>query len=80
MKTKAKSSITLQPEDLRLVVALQVKLRAKSKVELVRRGLRLLKEATDRESLREAYRRASAATRAGFCRAPPVSPAKISCA
>ena len=37
MKTKAKSSITLQPEDLRLVVALQVKLRAKSKVELVRR-------------------------------------------
>lgn len=66
MKTKAKSSITLQPEDLRLVVALQVKLRAKSKVELVRRGLRLLKEATDRESLREAYRRASAATRANL--------------
>ena len=39
-------------------------LKAKSKVEVVRRGLRLLKESTDRASLREAYRRASLATRA----------------
>jgi len=63
MKTDTKSSITLPPEELRLVVALQAKLGAKTKVEVVRRGLRLLKETTDRESLREAYRRASAATR-----------------
>lgn len=63
MKTNTKSSITLPPEELRLVVALQAKLKAKTKVEVVRRGLRLLKESTDRESLRRAYREASAATR-----------------
>ncbi len=63
MKVNTKSSITLPPEELKLVVALQAKLKAKSKVEVVRRGLRLLKETTDRESLREAYRRASLATR-----------------
>jgi Arc/MetJ-type ribon-helix-helix transcriptional regulator len=63
MKSNTKSSITLPPEELKLVLALKAKLRAKSKVEVVRRGLRLLKEVTDRESLREAYRQASAATR-----------------
>jgi len=63
MKTNIKSSITLPPDELKLVVTLQAKLKAKSKVEVVRRGLRLLKETTDRESLREAYRRASLATR-----------------
>ena len=63
MKTNAKSSIRLPPEELKLVIALQTRLGAKSKVEVVRRGLRLLNETTDRECLREAYRRASAATR-----------------
>ena len=63
MKSNTKSSITLPPEELKLVLALKAKLKAKSKVEVVRRGLRLLKEMTDRESLREAYRRASLATR-----------------
>jgi len=58
MKTNTKSSITLPPEELRLVVSLQARLKAKSKVEVVRRGLRLLQETTDRESMREAYRRA----------------------
>ena len=66
MKTHTKSSITLPPEELKLVVALQAKLKAKSKVEVVRRGLRLLKESTDRETLREAYRRASLSTRASL--------------
>ena len=66
MKTNTKSSITLPPEELKLVVALQAKLRAKSKVEVVRRGLRLLKETTDRASLRDAYRSASRATRASL--------------
>lgn len=66
MKTNTKSSITLPPEELKLVVALQEKLKAKSKVEVVRRGLRLLKESTDRESLREAFRRASLSTRASL--------------
>jgi Arc/MetJ-type ribon-helix-helix transcriptional regulator len=63
MKSNTKSSITLPPKELKLVVSLQAKLKAKSKVEVVRRGLRLLLEATDRESLREAYRRASLDTR-----------------
>ena len=63
MKSHTKSSITLPPEELKLVVSLQAKLRARSKVEVVRRGLRLLQEVTDRESLREAYRRASRDTR-----------------
>jgi hypothetical protein len=63
MRSHTKSSITLPPEELRLVVSLQAKLKARSKVEVVRRGLRLLEEVTDRARLREAYRRASLATR-----------------
>jgi hypothetical protein len=63
MKRNTKSSITLPREELKLVLSLQTKLKAKTKVEIVRRGLRLLREATDRESLRDAYRRASLATR-----------------
>jgi Arc/MetJ-type ribon-helix-helix transcriptional regulator len=66
MKMNARSSITLPPEELKLVLDLQARLKAKSKVEVVRRGLRLLKETTDRESLRESYRRASLATRASL--------------
>ncbi len=64
MKSNTKSSITLPPDELKLVLALQARLKARSKVEVVRRGLRLLKEATERESIRRAYRQASAATRA----------------
>jgi hypothetical protein len=63
MKSNTKSSITLPPEELRMVLALQSKLKARSKVEVVRRGLRMLREATEREALREAYRRASRAAR-----------------
>jgi hypothetical protein len=63
MKSNTKSSITLPPEELKLVLSLQARLKAKRKVEVVRRGLRLLRDATDRESLREGYRRASLATR-----------------
>jgi hypothetical protein len=63
MKSNIKSSITLPPDELKLVLALQARLKAKSKVEVVRRGLRMLDETTNRERLREAYRRASLATR-----------------
>ena len=66
MKSNTKSSITLPPEELRMVVALQTRLKARSKVEVVRRGLRLLRDATEREALREAYRHASRATRASL--------------
>ena len=68
MRVNTKSSITLPPEELRMVLALQVKLKAKSKVEVVRRGLRLLREVTERDALREAYRQASRATRASLSR------------
>jgi Arc/MetJ-type ribon-helix-helix transcriptional regulator len=68
MRSNTKSSITLPPEELRIVLALQAKLKAKSKVEVVRRGLRLLRDVTEREALREAYRRASRATRASLSR------------
>lgn len=63
MKSNTKSSITLPPKELELVLELQAQLQAKTKVEVVRRGLRLLKEVTDREALRQAYRQASLATR-----------------
>jgi hypothetical protein len=68
MRSNAKSSITLPPSELRMVLALQAKLGAKSKVEVVRRGLRLLHDVTERATLREAYRRASRATRASLAR------------
>jgi len=58
----------LSPEELRLVLALQAKLKARSKVEVVRRGLQLLRDVTEREALREAYRRASRVTRASLAR------------
>jgi len=68
MISNTKSSITLPPEELRIVLALQKKLKARSKVEVVRRGLRLLRDVTERETLREAYRSASRATRASLAR------------
>ena len=64
MKANTKSSITLPAEELRLVQTLKARLRIKSNVEVVRQGLRLLRETTDRQALKEAYRKASAATRA----------------
>ncbi len=63
MKLNAKSSITLPPDELRLVNGLMKRLRARSKVEVVRRGLVLLKETTDRAALREAYARAAKSVR-----------------
>jgi len=63
MKSNTKSSITLPASEFRLVRSLRSRLRLKSNVEVVRRGLRLLQETTDRAALKEAYRRASLATR-----------------
>jgi hypothetical protein len=59
MKSNAKSSITLPPAEVRLVKDLKKKLKAKSNVEVVRRGLNLLREQTDRDLLRRAYEGAS---------------------
>ena len=63
MKSNTKSSITLPAEERKLVTALKGRLGLKTNVEVVRRGLRLLKEATDRQALKEAYRKASVASR-----------------
>jgi Arc/MetJ-type ribon-helix-helix transcriptional regulator len=68
MKSNTKSSITLPANELKLVLSLQARLKARSKVEVVRRGLRLLQETTDREMMREAYRRSSLATRKSLAR------------
>jgi hypothetical protein len=63
MKNNIKSSITLPPNELLLVNELMKTLKAKSKVEVIRRGLLLLKDSLDRHALREAYQRASTLTR-----------------
>ena len=68
MKSNAKSSITLPPAEVRLVQSLKVRLKLKSNVEVVRRGIRLLQETTERRALRDAYRAASRATRGSIAR------------
>ena len=55
MIKNTKSSITLPPKELALVIELQKKMKAKSKVEVIRRGLQKLKEGYDRESLRNRF-------------------------
>jgi Arc/MetJ-type ribon-helix-helix transcriptional regulator len=68
MKSNVKSSITLPPAEVRLVQSLKLRLKLKSNVEVVRRGLRLLQETTDRRALREAYHAAARATRGSLAR------------
>jgi len=63
MKSNTKSSITLPPHELKLVNELMKKTHSKTKVEVIRRGLQLLKASLDRDALREAYREASLKTR-----------------
>lgn len=63
MKSNTKSSITLPAAEVLLVNGLMKRLGARSKVEVVRRGLNLLKEATDRAALRSAYAHAAKAVR-----------------
>ncbi len=63
MKYNTKSSITLPAPELALVKELMKTLNAKTKVEVIRRGLALLKESTDRKSLRDSFKTASEATR-----------------
>ena len=58
MKKNTKSSITLPPDELAIVNKLLVKLNAKSKVEVIRRGLKLLNEQVEAELLREQFKTA----------------------
>ncbi len=54
-----KSSITLPPEERKLVERLRKRTRAKSNVEVVRQGLRLLESSLDRKELRARFQMAS---------------------
>jgi hypothetical protein len=64
MKSNTKSSITLPPHELALVEGLRKRLRAKTKVEVVRRGLYLLRDSVERDALRARYAEASQKVRA----------------
>jgi hypothetical protein len=63
MKNNTKSSITLPASELELVYQLMKILKAKTKVDVIRRGLTLLKETTDRKLLRESFKKASESSR-----------------
>lgn len=63
MKINTKSSITLPPAELDLVLNLMKRLGAKTKVEVIRRGLELLRDRVERDRLRVAYALASQQTR-----------------
>lgn len=62
-KNTLKSSITLPPNELKMIQILMKKLGAKSKVEVVRRGLQLLQESLERRALKESFSHASKITR-----------------
>lgn len=66
MTSNTKSSVTLPADELRRLKRLKARLKLKSNVDVVRAGLRLLEETTDRELLRDEFRRASLATREGL--------------
>jgi Arc/MetJ-type ribon-helix-helix transcriptional regulator len=66
MKSNTKSSVTLPASELKLIESLRKKLNAKSKVDVIRRGLYLLNETTNRQSLKVAYAEASKASRASL--------------
>ena len=59
MKNNTKSSITLPATELKIVEELMRSLKVTSKVEIIRKGLALLKESHDRQQLRAAYQNAS---------------------
>jgi hypothetical protein len=63
MRSNTKSSITLPAQELALVLRLKRKLGVKTNVEVMRRGLYLLRDSVDREELRARYREASKAVR-----------------
>ncbi len=59
----SKSSITLPVKELALVEGLRRKLKAKSKVEVVRRGLLMLRDSVERDAIRAKYQHAARAVR-----------------
>jgi hypothetical protein len=65
MKSNTKSSITLPASELATVKRLQRALKMKSKVQVVRAGLQLLDDSTQRESLRRQFAEAAERVRDG---------------
>ena len=63
MKANTKSSFTLPAAEVAIIKRLMKQLKAKSKVEVVRRGLQLLMEQVEGNLLREQFRSASLAVR-----------------
>src|SRR5437879_2896634 len=63
MKSYTKSTVALPADELGRVKRLKAWLGLRSNVAVVRAGLRLLEETTDREVLRREFAKASAATR-----------------
>ncbi|MBI2608603.1 MAG: hypothetical protein HYW47_03265 [Deltaproteobacteria bacterium] len=61
--TNKKSSITLPPQELEVVKKLMKSLKVKSKVEIIRKGLFMLKAQTDRKELKKAFAEAAKITR-----------------
>ena len=59
MRSNTKFSIILPPTELKLIEQLLKKVKAKSNVEVIRRGVKLLQESVDHEALRAAYAFAS---------------------
>jgi hypothetical protein len=59
MAITAKSSVTLPIEEIKRIEKLKKRLAAKSNVEVVRQGLRLLESSLDREELRAQFKLAS---------------------
>jgi len=66
MKPHTKSTVALPADEISRVKRLKTRLGLRSNVAVVRAGLRLLEETTDREALRREFARASAATRASL--------------
>ena len=59
MKRTVKSHIALPVSELELIEQLRLQLKLPTKVDVVLEGIRLLKQDTDRASLRKAFREAS---------------------
>jgi Arc/MetJ-type ribon-helix-helix transcriptional regulator len=63
MNSNTKSSVTLPRDTVLLIEKLQRRFNLKSKVDVVRKGLRLLDESSERNILRERYREAAYSVR-----------------
>jgi hypothetical protein len=59
MNPNTKSSVTLPRDTVLLIEKLQKRFNLKTKVDVVRKGLQLLDESSERSLLRERYRQAA---------------------